>query len=116
MKKSNMHQMVVAAIALMVVASPAHADLISMISSTKNLLISAMSLLNIAAGIVGAYFVFNGVMNWKKSSNEQGGGQIGFKEIIVPIIAGVCLLGFSFFIVMTSQTFGLSSSTSGYLG
>ena len=31
-----------------------------------------------------AYFVFTGIMNWKKSSHEQGGSQMGFKEIVAP--------------------------------
>lgn len=99
------------AIALISAAIPAHADLISMVVSAKTLVITAMSLINVIAGFVGAYFVFTGVMNWKKSSSEQGGHQMGFKEIIIPILSGVCLLGFSAFIIMTSQTFGLSSTT-----
>jgi hypothetical protein len=92
-------------------SSPAYAGLDQMINGATQTLTQGMKLLNIVAGFVGAYFVFTGVMNWKKSSSEQGGHQMGFKEIVVPIIAGVCLLGFSAFIMLTSSTFGLTSST-----
>ena len=111
MKLQHLHQAVLVAVIMATSFSPAYADLSGMINGATTTLTQGMKLLNIIAGFVGAYFVFTGVMNWKKSSSEQGGHQMGFKEIVVPIIAGVCLLGFSAFIMLTSSTFGLTSST-----
>lgn len=101
---------------MLVFSSEANAGIEVIINGAKATVISLMSLLNVLAGLGGAYFVFTGIMNWKKSSNEQGGHQVGFKEIVVPIISGVFLLGFSMFIIMTSQTFGLASTTVNTLG
>jgi len=54
-------------------------------------------------------------MAWKKSSSDQG-GQMGFKEIVVPVISGIILLGFASFIVMTSSTFGFASTAASQFG
>lgn len=92
------------------ISTQAHADLIGMINNGKSVIIAVFSLLNVGAGMLGAYYVITGVMNWKKSSGEQG-RQMESKEIITPIIAGIILLSISGFIMMTSSTFGLASST-----
>ena len=115
MKRRILQVALVAAMSL-VLTSSAFAGLDQVINGASNTLIQGMKLLNVLAGFIGAYFVFHGVMNWKKSSSEHGGNQMGFKEIVVPILAGVVLLGFSSFIMMTSSTFGFASSTVSNLG
>ena len=92
------------------------AGLLDMISGTSTLINSLAKLLNIAAALTGAWFVISGVMTWKKSSNEHG-GQIEFKSVVIPIVAGTILVAFTGFIAMTSTTFGFASpNTAMFLG
>lgn len=83
-------------------------DLNEVVDKTAAFLKNAAKLINIIAALVGAYFVFSGFMAWKKSADERAGGQIGFKEVVVPIVAGVFLILLSAFIMATSSTFGFA--------
>ncbi|OIR06017.1 hypothetical protein GALL_118140 [mine drainage metagenome] len=117
MKQKRNYLQIFTLIALaMVFSMPAHAGLDTAINGASSFVVSLMKLLNLCLGFLGAWFAGSGIMNWKKSSSEQGGHQMGFKEIVVPVIAGIILLGFSSFIAMTSSTFGFVSTTASNLG
>jgi hypothetical protein len=107
------------AICIVVVATmfsmPAYAGLDTTIVSISTFISLCMKLLNLGVGLLGAWYAASGIMNWKKSS-EQGSNQMGFKEIVVPVISGIILLGFSSFIAMTSSTFGFVSTTASQFG
>jgi len=89
----------------------AMAGLEQMTTGATSLIMSLAKLLNVGAALVGGWFVVSGVMNWKKSSNEHGGGQIEFKSVVIPIITGIILVAFTGFVAMTSSTFGFASNT-----
>ncbi len=87
----------------------AFADLNSTLNMGNTFIGTIGTTLNAIAGLAGAYLVFNGIMLWKKSSSDHG-QQIEFKSVAVPIVAGSCLVGFTTFVMLTSQTFGFSST------
>lgn len=96
--------------AMMLSINTAYASngLVTMANGGVDLLTVAIKLVNLMALLIGIWWVMDGVMNWKKSSrDDSGGANIGFKQIIIPIISGVILASFAGFVVMTSQTFGL---------
>lgn len=102
--------LVVACISITIFATGSHAaGLESMVSGSNTLILSLARLLNTIAALVGGWFVFSGVMAWKKSSNEHGGAGIEFKSVVIPIVAGVILVCFTTFIMLTSHTFGFAS-------
>lgn len=87
----------------------AFADLNSALNMGNTFIGTIGTTLNAIACLAGAYLVFNGIMLWKKSSSDHG-QQVEFKSIAVPIVAGSCLVGFTTFVMLTSQTFGFSST------
>lgn len=87
----------------------AFADLNSALNMGNTFIGTIGTTLNAIAGLAGAYLVFNGIMMWKKSSSDHG-QQVEFKSIAIPIVAGSCLVGFTTFVMLTSQTFGFSST------
>lgn len=93
----------------LIAADDAHADLNATLISGQTFIKNIGTTLNIMAGIVGAYLVFNGIMTWRKSSSDHG-QQVEFKSIAIPIIAGSALLAFSTFVGITSSTFGFNSN------
>lgn len=109
----NMKQLKgVAGSALFAVATSskmAFADLNSALNMGNTFISTIGTTLNAIACLAGAYLVFNGIMLWKKSSSDHG-QQVEFKSIAVPIVAGSCLVGFTTFVMLTSQTFGFSST------
>ena len=109
----NMKQLKgVAGSALFAVATSskmAFADLNSTLNMGNTFISTIGTTLNAIACLAGAYLVFNGIMLWKKSSSDHG-QQVEFKSIAVPIVAGSCLVGFTTFVMLTSQTFGFSST------
>lgn len=119
MKKSKMSTglLIALAIASVAVSTSANAaGLDAMILGASNLISSLARMLNIAAALVGGYFVISGVMAWKKSANEHGGQQVEFKSVVVPIIAGACLVAFTGFVAMTSTTFGFATANTAMFG
>lgn len=93
----------------LLMADEAHADLNSSLISGQTFIKNIGTTLNIGAGIVGAYLIFNGIMTWKKSSSDHG-QQVEFKSIAIPLVAGSALLAFSTFVGLTSSTFGFNSN------
>ncbi len=87
----------------------AFADLNSALNMGNTFIGTIGTTLNAIACLAGAYLVFNGIMLWKKSSSDHG-QQVEFKSIAIPIVAGSCLVGFTTFVMLTSQTFGFSST------
>lgn len=91
-------------------APSAHAaGLDQMINGGNTLVLAFARLLTSIAALCGGWLVFSGVMTWKKSSNEHGGGQIEFKSVVIPIVAGVILVCFTGFILLTSTSFGFAT-------
>lgn len=86
------------------------AGLDQMTTGASNFILSLAKLLTSMAALVGGWFVVSGVLAWKKSSNEHGGGQIEFKSVVIPIVAGVILVCFTGFILLTSTTFGFATA------
>ncbi|WP_297501242.1 DUF6750 family protein [Ferrovum sp.] len=84
-------------------------DLNSALNAGNTFIGTIGTTLNAIACLAGAYLVFNGIMLWKKSSSDHG-QQVEFKSVAVPIVAGSCLVGFTTFVMLTSQTFGFSST------
>lgn len=94
-------------------SNSAYADLNLTLGSANTFIATIGRTLNILAGLTGAYFVFNGIMTWKKSSSEHGGQQVEFKSVAIPIIAGSCLVAFATFVGAASSTFGFASTYTG---
>lgn len=81
-----------------------------MVNGASSMITSVARLMNLGASLVGGWFVFKGVMAWKKSSDEGHGQQVEFKSVVVPIIAGAVLVAFTAFVSMTSATFGFAGN------
>jgi hypothetical protein len=110
--KANQSAILIACMTVALASNASAADLTAVTTGATNFINSLARLLNIGAALLGGWFVVSGVMNWKKSTNEQGGGQIEMKSIVVPIITGAILVAFTGFIAMTSSTFGFAGTTS----
>jgi hypothetical protein len=100
------------AVSAMAFSPDSLADLNATLTQGNTFIRSIGRTLNLLAGLTGAYFVLSGLMEWKKSSSEHGGGQGGgFKAIAVPIVAGALLVAFTSVVAATSSTFGFASSS-----
>ena len=88
----------------------AHADLNGILTSSNTLMTNAAQTINILAMLTGAYFIYKGVMAWRKSADEHGGHSIEFKSVAIPILSGALLVAFTAFVAATSSTFGFSST------
>lgn len=99
---------IVLPLALIALDANAAGGLTGMVTGGTTLIKSLMKLLTSLAALVGGWFVISGIIAWKKSSNDHS-GQIDFKSVVVPIIAGIILVSFTGFILLTSETFGFAT-------
>ena len=106
-KKAALSSPILTAILVAPVAADAQ-TLSGIMVSAKSTLSTAGTTINILAGITGAYFILSGIMAWRKSSGDHG-GQVEFKSVVVPIVAGGLLVAFSSFVAATSSEFGFST-------
>lgn len=84
-------------------------SLITMANAGAGFMVALIRVVNLGALLIGLWWVMDGVMNWKKSARDDT-NNIGFKQIVIPIISGVILSSFAGFVALTSETFGLKGS------